>query len=141
MKKWLLILSLFLLGGTIAWGQNDDTPEGGGKIQQRMNEYIQNKLGLSKAEAEKFNPVFIRYFREFVQTHRENKGDILILQQKIVELRLRYRTEFRQILDEDRANKVFRYEDDFRREVKKIIIENRRERGPLLRRTRAYFFR
>jgi len=140
MKKWLLILFLFVLPGFAAFAQTEEPVQESGKIQERMKEYIQSKLGLSKTETEKFTPVFVRYFREFAQTHRQNKDDRLILQQKIIELRLRYRGEFRQIMDEQRANKVFKYEDDFRREVIQIIKENRRERT-LPRRTRAILLR
>jgi hypothetical protein len=93
-----------------------------------MKEYVQKNLGLSKNEAEKFSPVFMRYCREFAQTHRQNRGDNLILKQKIIELRIRYRSEFRQILDEQRANKVFQYEDKFRLETIRIIKESRRDR-------------
>ncbi len=138
MKKILLIL--FLLPGFAAFAQTEEPPQEGGKIQERMKEYIQSKLGLSRAETEKFTPVFVRYFREFAQTHRQNKGDRLILQQKIIELRLRYRGEFRQIMDEQRANKIFKYEDDFRREAIQIIKENRRDRVPP-RRTRTILLR
>ena len=128
MKKWLLIL-FFVLPGFAALAQQADqpTPEAS-KIGERMREYVQDKLGLSRGEAEKFSPVFMRYFREFVVTHRQFKDDKLILQQKIVELRLRYRTEFRQVLDEQRANKVFVMEDKFRREVGDALRENKRER-------------
>lgn len=141
MKKWLLILFLFLLPGFAALAQNDEEPaQDAGKIQERMKEYIQAKLGLSKAESEKFTPIFVRYFREFVQTHRQNKSDRLVLQQKIIELRLRYRGEFRQIMDEQRANKVFKYEDDFRKETIRIIKETRGNRIPP-RRTRTVIYR
>ncbi len=141
MKKWLLILFLFLLPGFAAFAQTEEPPsQDGNKIQERMKEYIQSKLGLSRAETEKFTPVFVRYFREFVQTHRQNKSDRLILQQKIIELRLRYRGEFRQIMDEQRAKKVFKYEDDFRQEPVRIIKENRRDGGPP-RRTRTIILR
>ncbi len=128
MKRWLVIFTLCLLPGFSVMAQNEEPSQQEGKIQERMREYIQIKLGLSRNEAEKFTPVFVRYFRDFVQTHRENKGDRLILQQKIIELRLRYRVEFRQIMDEQRANKVFKYEDEFRQEVIQIIKENRRDR-------------
>jgi len=148
MKKWLTILFLLLLPGFAAFAQNEEpqqtqqepAPKDAGKLQERMREYIQNKLSLSKAEAEKFTPVFVRYFREFAQTHRENKTDRLILQQKIIELRLRYRGEFRQIMDEQRANKVFKYEDDFRREAIEIIRENKRDRIQV-RRNRSILLR
>ena len=130
MKKWIFILFVFILPGITAVAQNEKPPQDGGKIQERMKEYIQSKLGLSRVETEKFTPVFVRYFREFAQTHKQNRGDRLILQQKIIELRLRYRGEFRQIMDEQRANKVFKYEDDFRKEAIQIIKENRRDRVP-----------
>ena len=140
MKKWLLILFLFLLPGFAAFSQEDDTNQEGGKIAERMREYIQKNLGLSKNEAQRFSPVFVRYFREFAQTHRLFKTDKLIFQQKIIELRLRYRSEFRQIMDEQRANKVFQYEDKFRQEAIRIIKENRRDRIPP-RRTRSILLR
>lgn len=136
MRKWLFILTLFLVPTFAAFSQTDDSEQEGGKIQVRMQEYIQKKLGLSKNESAKFSPVFLRYFRDFVQTHRENKQDRLILQQKIIDLRLRYRAEFKQILGEDRANKVYRFEDQFRREAIQIIKENRRDRT-LPRRTKS----
>lgn len=139
MKKWLLILSLFLLPGVTALAQNDEPAQEGGKIQERMKEYIQNKLGLSRTETEKFTPVFVRYFREFAQTHRQYRSDKLILQQKIIELRLQYRGEFRQIMDQQRANKVYKYEDEFRREAIKIIQENRRTDRVPARRNKAMF--
>ena len=128
MKKWLIILLLFMLPGFGAFAQEETTNQDGGKIPDRMREYVQDRLGLSKREAERFTPVFLRYFREFAQTHRENKGDRLILQQKIIELRLRYRGEFRQILEEQKANKVYIYEDEFRMKARDIIRENRRDR-------------
>ncbi len=128
MKKWLLIL-FFVLPGFAALAQQDE-PQGpeASKIGERMREYVQDRLGLSRKEAERFSPVFMRYFREFAITHRQFKDDKLVMQQKIVELRLRYRTEFRQVLDEQRANKVFVIEDNFRKEVLAAIKENRENR-------------
>lgn len=130
MKKILLILTVFI--GSLATGmaqtEPDDASPQENKIRERMQEYIQNRLNLSRNEAEKFTPVFVRYFKEFAQTHRSYKGDRLVLQQKIIDLRIRYRTEFRQIMDEQRANRVFKHEDEFRQEVVRMIRENKRER-------------
>ena len=125
MKKYFIILILFFSGLGVRAQDNED--DKGGKIRDRMNEYIQDRLGLSRNEAEKFTPVFLRYFQEFRQIHRENKTDNLILKQKIIDLRIRYRTEFRQIMDEPRANKVFVYEDEFRRKAIQIL-ETRKDR-------------
>lgn len=141
MKKWFLILSLLFIPATMVLAQSDTedpTPQES-KIRDRMQEYIQNRLNLSRNEAERFTPVFVRYFREFAQTHRAYRGDRLILQQKIIDLRLRYRNEFRQVIDEQRANKVYHFEDEFRRKAAEIIRENRRDRieGKPLRRNRS----
>lgn len=129
MKKCVIILLTLMsfLPGT-GFAQEEQPPLQENKIQERMREYIQNKLSLSRNEAEKFTPLFVRYFREFAQTHRSYRGDRLILQQKIIELRLHYRGEFRQVMDEQRANKVFKYEDEFRQEAVRILKENRRDR-------------
>ena len=125
MKSYFIILILFFTGFTgYAQQEGDDK---GGKIRDRMNEYIQDRLGLSKREAEKFSPVFLRYFHEFKQIRLENRTDNLVLKQKIIDLRIRYRTEFRQIMDEPRANKVFVYEDEFRRKVIQML-ETRKDR-------------
>jgi hypothetical protein len=78
------LLFLFSLNSAIA---QDD----GAKVRERMTEYIQKRLDLSKAEAERFGPVFINYFNDLKKTNQDFKGDRLVLQQKTVDLRLRYR--------------------------------------------------
>ncbi|MEI9913060.1 MAG: hypothetical protein WDO71_27565 [Bacteroidota bacterium] len=124
MKKLLFILSLLFVTSVRLFAQEEDENEGGEKIRDKMNEYIQQRLDLSKDEAEKFTPVFLKYFREWRQTIKDNKADKLILQQKIVELRLRYRTQFRDIIGEKRSNQVFGHQEAFIR----IIRDVRRER-------------
>jgi hypothetical protein len=125
MKNYFIILILFFSG--LACYAQDEGDDKGGKIRDRMNEYIQDRLGLSKREAEKFSPVFLKYFQEFKQIRRENRTDNLVLKQKVIDLRIRYRNEFRQIMDEPRANKVFVYEDEFRRKAIQML-ETRRDR-------------
>jgi hypothetical protein len=137
MKKWVVILLLMLAPGFAAMAQTEEPTVQENKVQIRMREYIQNRLSLSRNEAERFAPVFLRYFHEFAQTHRLYNNDKLIFQQKIIELRLHYRTEFRQIMDEQRANRVFKYEDEFRREVRNFLMENKQERRGGLRRNRT----
>lgn len=123
MKRFLLILSLLFIGAipVLAQEEEDDASE---KIQDKMSEYIQKRLDLSKDEAAKFSPVFVRYFKEWRQTLRENKNDRLVMQQKIVDLRLKYRPEFRGILGERRGDLVYRQQDIFIKELRDL----RRER-------------
>jgi len=126
MKKYVIILILFFTG-IAAYAQDEGSDDKAGKIRDRMSEYIRDRLSLSRNEAEKFTPVFLKYFQEFRQIHRENRTDVLVFKQKIIDLRIRYRNEFRQIMDEPRANKVFVYEDEFRRKAIQIL-ETRKDR-------------
>ena len=120
MKRFLLILSLLFVTGSCLFAQEDDDNDGNEKIRDKMNEYIQKRLNLSDDEGKRFSPVFLKYFREWRQTIKENRGDKLILQQKIVDLRLRYRTQFREIIGEKRGNNVFTHQENFIRELRDI---------------------
>ncbi|HQU57341.1 MAG: hypothetical protein R2796_00770 [Chitinophagaceae bacterium] len=123
MKKYFYILLIVMLPASSVLAQNKV------KIAERMTLYIQKNLGLSKAEARSFRPIFFHYLRDIAQTHRQFKTDRLVLQQKIIELRLDYRKQFSTIINAVRANQVFQYEDRFRKEVIRIIQENRRNDG------------
>lgn len=124
MKKFLLILTLALLSGYASQAQDDDNE----RIRDKMREFIQKRLNLSRNEAERFTPVFVRYFTEWRQTLKENRNDILIRQQKIVDLRIRYRTEFRDIVGEKRSNEVFKKQDEFIQGIQKMREEQIRAR-------------
>ena len=117
MKKIVYILFFVFSLSTVSFAQDDD---GGGKLRDKMIEYIQNKLGLSKSEAEKFQPVFLDYLKDMRTTKQQFKGDRLILQQKIIDLRIRYRDQFKPIIGEQRSNAVFQHEKDF---IEKAIQE------------------
>ncbi len=126
MKRILIILTTFIFASLCAVAQDDN--EGSEKIRERMKEFIQRRMHLSKAEAERFSPVFIRYFREWRQTVNANRQDKLILQQKIVELRLRYRQEFREIVGERRSNEVYQHQEVFMRELRDLQQQRMRQR-------------
>ena len=129
MKKIFIILILcFTAGSGIIAQSNEQGNQDGGKLQERLNEYLQKRLGLTKNEAEKFSPVYLRYFNELRKAHVETRNlPPIDRQQKIVEIRLRYRNEFKPILGEERANKVFVAEQEFRKKAQDLL-ENRKER-------------
>ena len=139
MKKIFYLLSFLFVLTTGSFAQEEDGD--GGKISERMREYVQKRLGLSKSEAERFGPVFIEYFREMRKTNQQYRGDRLILQQKIVDLRIRYRDQFKPIIGEKRSNDVFVYEKDFVQKARNVQRErmmnqkggkpNKRLNGPL----------
>jgi hypothetical protein len=91
-------------------------------------------MGLSRMEAEKFNPVFLRYFREWKTTIRDNRSDRPMLQLRVAELRIRYRTEFRDIVGEKRCNQIYDHQEIFMKELKQLR-QDQIQRRPM-RRTR-----
>jgi hypothetical protein len=125
MKKLIYIL---FLSFTIQPVFAQDEKLGEGRLREKMVEFIQAKLGLSSVEAEKFHPVFINYFKDLKKTNKEFKGQGLELQQKIIEVRLRYREQFKPIVGEKLRNEVFEYEREFVQKVKTEINERRQER-------------
>lgn len=137
MKHFLIIVNLLFITGIPLIAQKENN-EGHPGIRDKMNEYIQRRLDLTKEESAKFSPVFFEYFKEWRTTLRENKGDKLELQKKIVDLRLRYRVRFREILGEQRGNQVFGHQEAFVKELYKLRQERLGKTGgrPLLRRSR-----
>ncbi len=129
MKRIFYILSFSLLFSFAASAQDD----GADKVRERMTEYIQKRLKLSKTEADRFAPVFLNYFNELRHTNQQFRNDRLVLQQKIADLRVRYRDQFKTIMGEKRSNQVFIYERDFVDEVKKLREERmqNRKQGPV----------
>lgn len=127
MKRILYTLLLFSLSFS-AFAQDDDG-EAGGRVRERMTEYIQKRLGLSRNEADQFGPVFLNYFNDLRKTTQDNRGDRLVLQQKVAELRLNYRNQFKNIVGDKRSNDVFTYERDFVDEVKRLRQERLQNRG------------
>ena len=125
MKRFLLILSLIFATSAPLFAQDDDDAENE-KIQDKMSEYIQKRLDLTKEEATKFTPVFLRYFKEWRQTIRQNRGDRLVMQQKIITLRLQYRTQFREIMGERKGDQVFMHQEKFIQELREIRKERLR---------------
>lgn len=134
MKKTILILFFSFASSFALFAQDaPDDAQQGGKLMERMQQYIQTKLNLSKGESEKFSPIFLRYISESRHTLRQFKDDVPMRQLKIAELRVRFRDQFKQVLDEKRANRVFEHEKEFVRivqdEIKLRALERRRGGG------------
>jgi hypothetical protein len=125
MKKILYLLSFFIVLSASALAQDDE----GGKIPDRMREYLQKRLNLSKSEADRFGPVFLNYYNDLKKTNQEFQGDRLMKQQKMVDLKLRYREQFKNIMGEKRSNDVFQYEHDFVDEAKRLQLERQQNRN------------
>ncbi len=129
MKKIIILLILGWFVALPSFAQNENAE----KIRDRMKEFIQKRMRLSQNEAERFTPIFMRYYSDWRAMLKENREDPLFRQQKIIELRLRYRTDFKEIMGEARSNEVYRQQDLFIREldnIRKDRMQQRIERAP-----------
>ncbi|MGZ8544119.1 MAG: hypothetical protein ACXWV0_02435 [Flavisolibacter sp.] len=129
MKRIIYILFFALALSPVSFAQDmDDDP--GGKLREKMVEYIQKKLTLSRNEAEKFQPVFLDYLRQMRSTRQEFKTDQILLKKKVADLRVRTRDQLKPIIGEQRSNEVFTHEQEFIRmaiQEQKERIQNRNE--------------
>jgi len=104
------------------------------KIQAMEMAFITKELNLSPDEAQKFWPIFNQY-RNDIKGIASNKvgTDRLDKQQKMLDLRKKYREDFTKVIAQDRANRVFGAEEDFkslvRREFQKRQSEKRQFEG------------
>ncbi len=118
MIKTLFLLFFLLLHGYFCTAQDDDGKDK--DIEAVRMAYITNQLKLSPEEAQKFWPVFNSYTKEIRQARKENPNDIVDTQEKIVNIRKRYKIEFKKVFGSDeRVNQTFKAENDF-----KIMLRN-----------------
>ncbi|HEX2847377.1 MAG TPA: hypothetical protein VHN59_12570 [Chitinophagaceae bacterium] len=123
MKRFLFILSLFIVTAAPILAQDDDDVDDNATIRDKMSEYIQERLKLSPEEAKKFKPVFIEYFKDWKKTARENRGDNLVMRQKITDLQVKYRARFKEIVGEQRSNLIFTHQRGFIQELRRLRQE------------------
>lgn len=92
--------------------------------------YITKELNLTSAEAEKFWPVYNDYFAEIEKVIKEQEPDELKREEKILNIRKKYKPEFKKVLNDDaRVNKVFAIDRNFK-EMLRREMEDRRKNRP-----------
>ena len=134
----ILLIVIWFCSYTIGQPIKNERAEGKSndmrKIQAMEMAYITKELNLSPDEAQKFWPMFNQYRNEIkgIASNRSST-DRLDKQQKMLDLRKKYREDFTKIIAQDRANKVFGAEEDFkslvRREFQKRQSEKRQFEG------------
>ena len=117
------IFYIFIFCFTLQASFAQDEGPGAARLKEKMVEYIQEKLGLNRAEAERFQPLFLDYLRQLRDTKQEYKDDRLVLQQKIVEIRLKFRDQIKPVVGDKRSNDVFKYEREFVEKVQDVRKE------------------
>ena len=100
------------------------------KIQAMEMAFITKELNLSPDEAQKFWPVFNQYRNELKGMAGERKvGDHLEKQQKMLDIRKKYREDFTKVMSHERANKVFGAEEEFKSLVRREFQKRQAEKN------------
>ncbi len=119
MKKMftlMMIVALSLTGYVYAQDQPD--PKEQEKIQALEIAFISRKLNLTTEEAQRFWPIYNEYKRDVRQVMIAQKNnsnrDIVDDEQKIIDVRKKYRDRFVGVIGQPRMNKFFQAEREFR---------------------------
>lgn len=112
----LMIVALSLTGSVYAQDQPD--PKEQEKIQALEIAFISRKLNLTTEEAQRFWPIYNEYKRDVRQVMIAQKNnsnrDIVDDEQKIIDVRKKYRDRFVGVIGQPRMNKFFQAEREFR---------------------------
>jgi len=123
MKKRLsLLLAICINISYICYSQD----ESGNfqKAQTLQIAYITKELSLTPDESQKLFPVYNNYLEEVRSARKEKKDDQIALEEKVLNIRKKYREDFKRILgSDDRVNKLFVAEKDFRDLLRKELIK------------------
>ncbi|MDQ2718978.1 MAG: hypothetical protein M3Z26_04350 [Bacteroidota bacterium] len=130
MKKYLFILIILFGSFGIAKAQNQANPNAQTeKIQELKIAFITQKLQLSSGEAEKFWPVYNQYENEIKSARQENKnGDVLDNEEKLLNIRKKYKPEFEKILGPKKINQLFNVEREFRNVLIRQLKNRKQQR-------------
>ena len=112
----MMITALSLTSYVYAQDQPD--PKEQEKIQALEIAFISRKLNLNTEEAQRFWPIYNEYKRDVRQVMIAQKNnsnrDIVDDEQRIIDVRKKYRDRFVGVIGQPRMNKFFQAEREFR---------------------------
>ncbi|MGI8581437.1 MAG: hypothetical protein ACR2KX_04560 [Chitinophagaceae bacterium] len=116
MKQFILITALFFGCFSFVNAQNESKEKRSEKIQALKIAFITQKLELTSDEAQKFWPVYNRYENDIKQVVMDNKrgGDAIDNEEKVLNVKKRYRSEFIKVIGQPKTNTLFNAEKEFR---------------------------
>ena len=129
MKKIYLILG-FLSLFSIARAQDDNQPDDKKlqDIEALKVAFISKELNLTPEEAQKFWPVYNQYSKEMNATLQDKSNpDVIEQEEKVVNIRKRYRDQFTKLLGPDRMNRMFNAEANFRKLLIRALKRQRQK--------------
>ena len=127
MKKVFYIV-IFLVSIHTAFSQDD--MQAGSNIQNLKIGFVTRRLALTSEEAQRFWPVYNDYTNELKKARLEEKDDVLAFEERALNIRKKYKGEFKKILvSDDRLNKALSVDRDFNNVLKKELQRRAQMRG------------
>jgi hypothetical protein len=136
MKKTFHLI-VFMLGIAFAVNAQPDDSQGlgfrkqggAGNLAGLKVTFVTKQLSLTPDESQKFWPVYHSYTAEIRKTRQGSKDDVLAMEENVLNVRKKYRVEFKKILNSDeRVNKALTVERDFMVVVRKELQERSSQR-------------
>lgn len=125
MKRIVLIILIFFCALNAVFSQKINQREGG-RLEAYKIAYLTRNLNLSVEEAQKFWPIYNKYVNELKQAKMQHRNlDEVSFEEKIVNIRKRYKNEFGHALPIERVNQFFKADRDFNNYVRKELQERR----------------
>jgi hypothetical protein len=116
MKRFLLIMIISFTSFASLQAQEYNREKRTEKIQSLKIAFITQKLDLTADEAQRFWPVYNRYETEIRQVMTDNKsvGDAIDNEEKVLNVKKKYKPEFIKVIGQPRTNTLFNAEREFR---------------------------
>ena len=113
MKKLYFILAFISINGLAVAQEEQGSAKKQADIEALRVAFISKELDLTPAEAQKFWPLYSQYSQELKATRNENP-DVLVREEKVLNLKKRYQEPFTKILGGQRVNNMYNAEGKFR---------------------------
>jgi hypothetical protein len=136
MKKYLLILTLLLGSFSMAFAQENQPADEQTK-QERIKAlyvaYVTQQLQLTPDEAQKFWPVHTQ-FETDLKAVKQNQPE-LVKEEARLNIKKKYQENFTRILGNNRCERFFRLNDDFKRKLRdRLQTQRNNPNRPKMRR-------
>lgn len=130
-KKFTFILFL-TFHAYFCFAQGNDSWDTG-KAETIRKAYITRELNLSPKEAEGFWPLYNNYTKEIKQARQQYANDEVAFEEKVVEIRKKYKSNFQKVLGNDpqRANKLFTADKAYRDKLRQELVHRQQAKRGL----------
>ncbi len=133
MKKLIPFLLLLISSSLMAQAQDDAKQPDREKKMQDIEAlkvaFLSRELELSPEDAQKFWPVYNQYNKELTTAYQRNEN-VIDREEKVLEVRKKYKGQLSSVLGEQRMNRMFNAEGRFHQVLINVMRRQKQMRRP-----------